>query len=300
MNKNSKRRIKSSVKKKFKILLFLVIISIIIGKYLSAYISSVRFTEENGQIIESSSIQDNNPSYDEVSSAKNNIGTIEERLNKLKEQDSRINTIISNYNDYPEELIDMLSRNIDMLDFVLKYPEKNGKVYSDNIGKVNKGTIPLLLQWDERWGYANYGDNIIAVNGCGPTALSMVITGLTGDNTITPYTISKFSIEHGFYIDGTGTSWNLMTGINGYFGIRSKELSLDKNIIFNNLRNGNPIICSMRSGDFTTTGHFIVLTGIEDGKIKVNDPNSMVRSSLLWDYDRIAPQIKNLWVFYVK
>ena len=24
----------------------------------------------------------------------------------------------------------------------------------------------------------------------------------------------------------------------------------------------------------TTTGHFIVLTGVEDGKIRVNDPNS--------------------------
>lgn len=300
MNKNSKIRLKSSVKKKFKLLLFIVIISVIIGKYLSPYISSIRFTEESGQMIESSSSQNTNTSYDEVSSAKNNTGTIEERLNKLKEQDSRINTIISNYNDYPEDLVDMLSRNIDMLDFVLKYQEKKGNIYSDNVGKVTKGTIPLLLQWDERWGYVNYGDNIIAVNGCGPTALSMVITGLTGDNTITPYTISKFSIEHGFYIDGTGTSWNLMTGINGYFGIRSNELSLDKNIIFNNLRNGNPIICSMRSGDFTTTGHFIVLTGIEDGKIKVNDPNSKVRSSLLWDYDRIAPQIKNLWTFYVK
>lgn len=300
MKKKSKRRIKSSVKKKFKLLLILVIISVIIGKYLSPYISFIRFTEEKGQSIESNSIQNNNPSYDEVSSIKNNIGTIEERLNKLKGQDSRINTIISNYNDYPEDLIDMLSRNIDMLDFVLKYSEKKGNVYSDNIGNINKGKIPLLLQWDERWGYANYGDNIIAINGCGPTALSMVISGLTGDNTITPYTISKFSIEHGYYINGTGTSWDLMTGIDGYFGIKSKELSLDKNIIFNNLKNGKPIICSMRSGDFTTTGHFIVLTGIEDGKIKVNDPNSKVRSSILWDYDRLAPQIRNLWTFYVK
>lgn len=45
----------------------------------------------------------------------------------------------------------------------------------------------------------------------------------------------------------------------------------------------------MRPGDFTTIGHFILLTGVEDGKIKVNDPNSKIRSSKLWDYDVIAP-----------
>ena len=66
------------------------------------------------------------------------------------------------------------------------------------------------------------------------------------------------------------------------------------------LKKGQPIICIMGEGDFTITGHFIVLTGVEDGKIKVNDPNSKARSNLLWDYDRIAPQIRNLWTFYIK
>ncbi|MFR3386435.1 MAG: hypothetical protein ACLTST_08525 [Lachnospiraceae bacterium] len=28
-----------------------------------------------------------------------------------------------------------------------------------------KGEIPLLLQWDERWGYAPYGKSIV-VSGC--------------------------------------------------------------------------------------------------------------------------------------
>lgn len=291
MNKKTKRKFKSSVK----IIFFLVVFSLIIWNFVSPYLDFIRFNEETNQASENST--NTNFNYDEVSSDKNNLGTVEERLNNLKRQDERIETIIENSENYPEDLIDMLSRNIEMLDFVLKYPENKGNVYSNNVGEVTKGTIPLLLQWDERWGYANYGDNIIAVNGCGPTALSMVISGLTGDNTITPYTISEFSIEHGFYTYGTGTSWSLMTGISGFFGIKSSEISLDKNIIFNNLKKGNPIICSVRKGDFTTTGHFIVLTGIEDGKIKVNDPNSKARSSLLWDYDRLKSQIRNLWVF---
>ena len=26
--------------------------------------------------------------------------------------------------------------------------------------------MPLLLQWDERWGYRYYGDQMMAINGC--------------------------------------------------------------------------------------------------------------------------------------
>ena len=35
----------------------------------------------------------------------------------------------------------------------------------------------------------------------------------------------------------------------------------------------------------------------EDGKIRVNDPNSRVRSGKLWDYSRLEHQINNLWVY---
>lgn len=59
-------------------------------------------------------------------------------------------------------------------------------------------------------GYANYGDGLMALNGCGPTALSMVICGLTGDNTITPYTVAQYADSQGLYVDGVGTSWDLM------------------------------------------------------------------------------------------
>ena len=205
----------------------------IIAKILIPYLSSIRLVEDNGQVNESESIPSNDLGYDKVSSMKNNVGTIEERLNILKEQDIRINTMISNYNDYPEELVDMLSRNIDMIDFVLKYPDKKGNVYSDNVGNINKGKIPLLLQWDERWGYANYGENIIAINGCGPTALSMVLTGLKGDSSITPYKVAKYAEENGYYVSGSGSSWSLMSNAPSAFGVKSEELPLYKNSIIN-------------------------------------------------------------------
>ncbi|RAY91685.1 secreted protein containing domain of murein hydrolase, partial [Klebsiella oxytoca] len=65
------------------------------------------------------------------------------------------------YDEYPQDLLDMLARNVDLLDFVEGYPEKKGNVYADSVGEVEKGKIPLLLQWDERWGYGEYGDGIL-------------------------------------------------------------------------------------------------------------------------------------------
>lgn len=227
-----------------------------------------------------------------------NTETISE-LKKMVSSDKRIKTVLANYNEYPEDILEMLSRNIETIDYVLDYPNKKGNVYSDNIGKINNGEIPLLLQWDKRWGYAFYGDNVLAINGCGPTALSMVITGLTKDNTITPYVVAQFAQQNGYYVNGTGSSWELMTEGVTSFGILGSEMSLSEENVISTLQSGMPIICSMLPGDFTSSGHYIVLTGVENGMIKVNDPNSKERSKKLWNFDDLQYQINNLWYFQI-
>lgn len=209
----------------------------------------------------------------------------------------KVREIMANKDQYPEQLIELLENNEETVDFIFDYPEKKDTAPADTVGEVVQGQVPLLLQWDERWGYAFYADDMIAVNGCGPTAIAMVAAGLTGDNTVTPYKVAQFSAGNGYYAGDSGTSWTLMTDGAQQFGIYGEEMGLSEDEVFSALENGHPIICSMRPGDFTTTGHFIVLTGIEDGKIQVNDPNSRVRSEKLWDYSRLEYQINNLWVY---
>lgn len=209
----------------------------------------------------------------------------------------KVREIMANKDQYPEQLIELLENNEETVDFVFDYPEKKDTTPADTVGEVVQGEIPLLLQWDERWGYAFYADDMIAVNGCGPTAIAMVAAGLTGDNTVTPYKVAQFSAGNGYYAGDSGTSWTLMTDGAQQFGICGEEMGLSESEVFAALGNGHPIICSMRPGDFTTTGHFIVLTGIEDGKIRVNDPNSRVLSEKLWDYSRLEYQINNLWMY---
>lgn len=199
--------------------------------------------------------------------------------------------------EYTEELKNLLKKNPETIGFVKYYNEKKDDPPADSVGTLENGKIPLLLQWDERWGYGIYVDNMIAVNGCGPTAVAMVASGLTGDDSITPYRVAQSAAEQGYYEDGVGTSWQFMTEGVQQYGIYGEEMALSENTVFTALENGQPIICSMGAGDFTTTGHFIVLTGVEDGKIIVNDPNSKEKSEKRWEYERLESQIQNLWVY---
>ena len=64
------------------------------------------------------------------------------------------------------------------------------------------------------------------------------------------------------------------------------------------LSGGKVLICSMWPGDFTTSGHFIVLTGLdEQGNIVLNDPNSIERSEKSWTMDVLLPQIRAVWSY---
>ena len=61
------------------------------------------------------------------------------------------------------------------------------------------------------------------------------------------------------------------------------------------LEAGTPIILALGKGDFTSSGHYIVLTGMENGFFIVNDPNSRIRSGMLWSYEELEGQIRNIW-----
>lgn len=226
----------------------------------------------------------------------------EDYLNVLQSralEEPQIWEILDNRFQYPDKVLEMLSKNEETLNFVLDYPEKSKLPPSDTIGEIPKdGTIPLLLQWDERWGYAPYGsDAIVATSGCGPTCIAMVASGLTKDNTITPAIVAEYASSNGYLTAESNTSWDLMTQGCEHFGIIGSQLSLNEDIMAETLQSGSPIICSMAPGIFTTGGHFIVLTGYQNGRFTVNDPASKVRSAQTYAYDEFQDQVKNLWYF---
>ncbi|MEE0776104.1 MAG: papain-like cysteine protease family protein [Bacillota bacterium] len=157
--------------------------------------------------------------------------------------------------------------------------------------------IPLLLQTDVRWANEPYGDDTVSKSGCGPTCIAMVAQGLCGSDTA-PDEVAAYSEDNGYFDAGSGTRWTLMTEGVAAFGLRGRELPLDEGSIRNALNGGTPIIASVKPGDFTDKGHFIVFAGLaKNGEVIVNDPNSKSRSERTWPLDRLIPQIKNLWCF---
>lgn len=222
-----------------------------------------------------------------------------ESLIAQAKEDVRVADILACAEYYPEELLEMLAKYPETVDFVSAYLYEKDSPVAETIETVKEGEIPLLLQWDKRWGYAWYGDFMIATTGCGPTCVAMVAAGLTQDVSITPKVVADYAEEHGYYEYGVGSKWTLMSEGTEAFGITGTAIGLSKTEIYDNLEAGHPIICSVGAGDFTTEGHFIVLTKIEEGKIHVNDPNSSKNSAKLWTYEELAPQIRNLWVYAV-
>lgn len=225
------------------------------------------------------------------------------REQSLTESSEKIKYIQSHTDLYPENLLDLLSRNVEAVDFVYSYPNLvdaglNTKEAADQIVLTEEeinSAHPLFLQWDTRWGAIPYGSSMMALSGCGPTCLSMAVVALTGNEEATPAKVAEFAMDQGYYVEGTGTSWSLMTEGCTYYGLQSEEVSFTEEAMAKKLQEGCVLICSVGKGDFTQTGHFIVIHGYQDGWFEINDPNSITRSNAKWKFDRLKGQIRNLW-----
>lgn len=198
------------------------------------------------------------------------------------------------FETYPQELIALLERNPETEAFVLNYPWHEDKMVDLSAYDRSSG-VPLFLQWDTQWGYTPYGSGMLAITGCGPTCLAMVGYYLTGEDRFSPDKVAAFSLEHGFYSHGNGSSWTLISEGGSQLGLEVRELPLDYDLIEQNLSEGRPIICVVGPGDFTQEGHFLVLTGADNGMLTLNDPNSVENSKKIWSYEQIESQIRNLW-----
>ena len=221
-----------------------------------------------------------------------------QQLNELGQTNSVIQKIYENQSQYPKDLLAALANNPEMADFAAGY--LNG--HKDNVSGLTaaekKQAFPLFLQWDPRWGYRSYGtDSCIGLAGCGPTCLSMALFYLTGDENLTPDKIAEYSMENGYYVDGVGTAWALMEDVPKLYGINVTKLNAEESNIRAALDNGGVVICSVGRGDFTTSGHYILIYGYDSEGLIINDPNCVARSGKRWIFSDIQWQIKNTWAY---
>ncbi|MBB5183399.1 C39 family peptidase [Catenisphaera adipataccumulans] len=205
----------------------------------------------------------------------------------------KVISIIKHYKDYPTDIIKYASKDTDRFEYLYQYPKRKGKSYTKPLKKseVNSDHVVSLIQWDTRWGYQTYGEAAMARTGCAPTSLSMVLSYLKQDRSLTPAELDRFSEANNEYVDGAGTSWDLFPKAAEYYGVNCTSVSLDADSIRSELEAGHPIIMSVKAGIFTSVGHFIVLSGInKDGTVKICDPNSKKNTKKSWKMDTLLSQ----------
>lgn len=169
----------------------------------------------------------------------------------------------------------------------------------ENIDPNSMG-IPLYLQYQSPWGSMAYGGGTIATSGCGPTCLAMVISYLKSESVL-PSDIVAWAGNR-FYVPGAGSSWGIYPAAAREWGISCRSVPKSVNSISAELSAGHPVIMSMAPGTFTRSGHFIVLSGIDDdGSVYVNDPNDSESKRFYertFDLADILSEAKAAWSFY--
>ena len=174
-------------------------------------------------------------------------------------------------------------------------------------------TKPIsYLQTDPRWKNNNYSAagerKTIGSSGCGPTAAAMVIATLK-DKSVTPAETAEWSMAHGYKAFNQGTYYSYFLPQFSQYGIAAERLnsssvygqtaSAAHTKAQNALKRGDWIIACMGKGNWTTSGHFILVYAYENGTVFINDPASTAASRLKNTWNVFAPQAKYLWTISV-
>ena len=136
--------------------------------------------------------------------------------------------------------------------------------------------FPYFSQKDARWGNTSYSANdggTLADNGCGPTAMAMIVKGMRGD--VNPKQIADYTKAKG-YNDSTGTNWNFVSDTANQYGLRSAiNIKPTQKTLDSQIANG-PVLLSGRGGNgtpYTNAGHYVVAVGKDRaGNYIINDP----------------------------
>ncbi|MCI9166459.1 MAG: C39 family peptidase [Oscillospiraceae bacterium] len=143
--------------------------------------------------------------------------------------------------------------------------------------------VVYFNQLDERYANKPYGTDNIGGYGCGPTSMSIVVSSLT-DDIVDPVEMAEWAYKNGGWCSKSGSYHSLIPSAAQAWGLTVEGCTASEpQRILDALSSGKLVVAIMTKGHFTSSGHFIVLRGVQDGKIMVADPASTTRSGKLWD-----------------
>lgn len=194
---------------------------------------------------------------------------------------------IFHLSDDQKELADNYAQNLSLFlgDGMFQYTEGSDSIPSLGTIRFTDGTTEVVYynQLDDRYADKPYGTDDIGGYGCGPTSMAIVVSSLTSD-TVDPIEMAKWAYQNGYWCSKSGSYHSLIPGAAKAWGLPVEGCTASEpQRIVDALSQGKLVVALMTKGHFTSSGHFIVLRGVQDDKILVADPASYNRSQKAWD-----------------
>ena len=181
------------------------------------------------------------------------------------------------------------------------------KVYNDHSieMKGKKETIEGFIYFNQADAAWNDNGYQIHSSGCGPTAMAVCISSLTG-KWVTPVDTTIWAYNHGYYTSA-GASHEMVPALARQYKLSCNGLGTDINKIRSALKKKHPVVSLMGPGYFTKKGHFIVLVAIDDNdQVTVADVGSRERTQYKYPLKDVVAQTKSAsaggpcWEIYSK
>ena len=163
-------------------------------------------------------------------------------------------------------------------------------------------------QNDSKWGglsYAVDGErSTVKSAGCGPTSLADVLASIVSPY-IDPVTLASWARYHNYKIKNCGTSYSFFVPCAKAFGVTVRRLNT-ANVYgltwsgthaqaLAELQKGNWLIACMGKGNWTSSGHYIVVYGYDNGYVYINDPASTAAKRAKNTWELFKSQVKYYW-----
>lgn len=165
------------------------------------------------------------------------------------------------------------------------------------------------LQTDPRWQALDYSAagerTTIGASGCGPTAMAMVLA-TWADPSVTPATECAWALAHGYKAPRQGTYYGYFAKAAARYGLRCTQLNGTS--LYGNsgsalhakareaLAAGGLVIACMGPGNWTRSGHYVLLWDIAGDSVCINDPASTLPRRTRGSYALFRQQVKYYWV----
>ena len=173
---------------------------------------------------------------------------------------------------------------------VTEFVTRDGREY------LTGGVVDLVYynQGEEPWASQTFGNDPIRGYGCGPTAMAMLASSLTGEET-DPGAMADWAYQQGYCAPGSGSYLSIVEGTASAIGLEAEAYeAASADALVQQLASGHLFVALMTRGHFTERGHFIILRGVTlEGRVLVADPNSRERSLAAWEPQLILDELSS-------